>query len=204
MIMSTLCSWILAGWFVGSERDDNLFSALMDFLQLVSIVIVVCCCILLHPIWGIFIGVFLVCINFQVLGVMALMGMSLDLLPFGVFVMAIGFEIEYVLHIAHAFVHCKGYGLKRTRFALENMGMIVFSAFLSTATQQVILLVAASSNVFRIYALTLILIIVKSGVSGFIFVPSILGIIHAGFLAMGGRQPAPSKPKLVQDIPLGG
>jgi hypothetical protein len=35
----------------------------------------------------------------------------IDLIAFGVMVMAIGFEIEYVVHIAHAFLHCEGTGL---------------------------------------------------------------------------------------------
>merc|ERR1719421_24418 len=108
-------------------------------------------------------------INFQVLGMMSLVGpitglfgyewkLEMDLIGFGVMVMAIGFEIEYVIHIAHAFLHCKGRGLERTKNALEEMGLTVFSAFLSTAVQQLVLLFAASSRVFELYPIVMLLV----------------------------------------------
>jgi len=91
-----------------------------------------------------------------------------------------GFAIEYVVHIAHAFLHCKGQGLERTKNAQEEMGLTVFSAFLSTAVQQLVLLFMGQSKVFLIYPLMMLLVIIKSGLSGFLLVPSLLGVIDVG------------------------
>jgi hypothetical protein len=102
----------------------------------------------------------------------------IDLIAFGVMVMAIGFEIEYVVHIAHAFLHCEGTGLTRARNALEEMGITVFSAAASTAVQQLVLLFFASSLAFSIYPKVMMMVIVKAGLTGFIFAPGILGVIH--------------------------
>lgn len=85
----------------------------------------------------------------------------IDLIAFGVMVMAIGFEIEYVVHIAHAFLHCEGDGLVRARNALEEMGITVFSAAASTAVQQLVLLFFAQSLAFSIYPKVMMMVIIK-------------------------------------------
>lgn len=96
-------------------------------------------------------------------------------------VMAIGFEIEYVIHIAHSFLHQQGAGLDRTRNALEDMGLTVFSAFLSTAVQVFVLLIGAQSLAFTVYARVMMLVIIKGGVTGFMTVPMVLGLFDEVF-----------------------
>ena len=120
---------------------------------------------------------------------MGVMGVPLDIVSFAVMVMGIGFAIEYVVHIAHAFMHCEGRGLERTRNALEEMGLTVFSAFLSTATQQSMLIMFANSKVFEDYPLYMLLVIVKSGLSGFLFVPAMLGLMDECRCRYFGGQP---------------
>lgn len=104
-----------------------------------------------------------VIVMLQIQGIMAVAQVPLDLVSFAVMVMGIGFAIEYVVHIAHAFMHCEGVGLQRTQNALEEMGLTVFSAFLSTATQQSMLIIFANSKVFEDYPLYMLLVICKSG-----------------------------------------
>merc|ERR1712091_545851 len=105
-------------------------------------------------------GVFLGMVMFQIQGLMGMFGINLDIVSFAVLVMAMGFAIEYVVHIAHAFLHCSGKGLERTRNALEGMGLTVFSAFLSTAVQQLVLLFAAQSLAFELYPVVMLLLII--------------------------------------------
>jgi len=48
---------------------------------------------------------------------------------------------------------------------------------LSTAVQQVVLLVMGQSKVFQIYPLMMLIVIIKAGLSGFLLVPSVLGLV---------------------------
>lgn len=112
------------------------------------------------------------------IGLIAVLNLKLDVVAFAVLVMAIGFEIEYVIHIAHAFLYCRGHGLERTKNALEAMGLTVFSAFLSTAVQQLVLLFFATSLMFEIYPILMLVVLTKAGLSGFIFVPVMLGLVN--------------------------
>ena len=158
----------MGNWFLDAERDDMIIEFLLDHLFKVSAGVVASCVCLLHPLYGLAVGIFLAVINFQVLGLMQFFGMKMDLIGFGVIVMAIGFEIEYVIHIAHAFLHCKGFGLERTRNSLEAMGLTVFSAFLSTATQQLVLLIFSTSLMFKVYPIIMLIVLCKSGITGFV------------------------------------
>ena len=86
-----------------------------------------------------------------------------------------------MIHIAHSFLHQLGSGLNRTRNALEDMGLTVFSAFLSTAIQVAVLLFGAQSLAFTIYAQVMMIVIIKGGVTGFMTVPIVLGLCDEAF-----------------------
>merc|ERR1719421_2739436 len=195
-------SFIISRYFINTDRDEHMIHYLYDHLLKVSFAVMLGCVLLLHPLYGLAVGGMLGVINFQILGWIA-SGMNynliynpfrgewmetishIDLIAFGCMVMAIGFEIEYVVHIAHAFLHCEGDGLMRARNALEEMGITVFSAAASTAVQQLVLLFFASSLAFSIYPKVMMMVIVKAGITGFIFAPAILGMLHAHLVKKG-------------------
>jgi len=167
----------VAGYFLNTDRDEHMLDYLLHHLYMVAGATVGSCVLFLHPFYGLAVGIFMALINLQILGLLAIFGISLDIISFGVIVMAIGFEIEYVLHIAHAFLHCKGKGLQRTMFAIEEMGLTVCMAFMSTAVQQIVLLGLASSLAFSLYPVVMLIVIIKAGITGFVTVPGVLGII---------------------------
>jgi hypothetical protein len=195
-------TFVTARYFPNADRDEHMIHYLYDHLLKVSVAVVIGCMLLLHPLYGLAVGAMLAIINFQVLGIfstginynliynpfrMEWMGAIeyVDMIAFGVMVMAIGFEIEYVVHIAHAFLHCEGDGFVRARNALEEMGITVASAALSTAVQQLVLLFFAQSLAFSIFPKVLIVVIVKAGITGFIFAPGVLGVIHSYLVSKG-------------------
>jgi len=170
-------SFISAQFFLNSDRDEMMPVYLEHHLLNVYMATIAGCVVFMHPFYGLLTGAFLVTTMLQIQGIMAFMDIDLDIVSFAVIVMAMGFAIEYVVHIAHAFLHCAGSGLERTKNAQEEMGLTVFSAFLSTAVQQVVLLVMGQSKVFQIYPLMMLIVIIKAGLSGFLLVPSVLGLV---------------------------
>jgi len=123
-------NFVVARFFVNSDRDKNMVKYLDHHLMMVYLATIGACILFMHPIYGLLTGIFLAAVMCQVQGIMAFFDVPLDIVSFAVMVMGIGFAIEYVVHIAHAFLHCEGNGLTRTRNALEEMGLTVFSAFL--------------------------------------------------------------------------
>jgi len=172
-----LDTFVHAPRFLWVEKDEGMLPTLLDHYIKVGIAVVVASMFFLHPLYGIAIGIFLALINAQVLAFMGMIGMPLEVLTFGTLAMAIGFGIEYVVHIAHSFVHMKSRGLQRTRDCLEDMGITVFNAFLSTAVQQIVFLIFASTGGIVRYCTLMVIVIVKSGLTGFFFVPLVLGTI---------------------------
>lgn len=172
-----LDNFLYANNFVEATRDKEIPHYLTVHLQNVALGVVLVCMFFLHPIYGLAVGMFLAVINFQVIGVMTLFGIDIDVVAFGVITMAIGFEIEYVVHIAHAFMYQDSRGFHRMYDAQKEMGLTVFLAFLSTALQQLFFLVFTQGLSFRIYCGVMLLIIMKAGMTGFLLVPGVLGVL---------------------------
>jgi hypothetical protein len=57
------------------------------------------------------------------------------------------------------------------------MGLTVFSAFLSTAVQQLVLIIFALSLAFQTYGIVMLMVVIKGGFSGFLTVPMVLGLV---------------------------
>ncbi|CAD7932149.1 unnamed protein product [Amoebophrya sp. A25] len=170
-------SFVVARFFPNADRDEHMNDYLQHHLLFVYLATVISCMIFMHPFYGLMTAVFLMICMVQIQGLMRLMDINLDICSFAVLVMAMGFAIEYVVHIAHAFLHCNGRGLERTQNAQEEMGLTVFSAFLSTAVQQIVLLIMGKSLVFETYSSMMMLVIIKSGMTGFLLVPGLLGLL---------------------------
>lgn len=60
--------------------------------------------------------------------------------------------------------------------ALEDMGLTVFSAFLSTAVQQLVLLIFSHSYAFTKFCIVMEMVVLISGLAGFLIVPSMLAL----------------------------
>lgn len=198
-------AFIWADWFVDAERDDQILATSLQLLLTVLVVVVIVLALTLHPMMGIVVGLVMGLVGVQVLGLLAAFGLKLDMVAFMVICMAIGFATEYVSHIAHAFVHAaeeeeaEGVegaksmsGTARMALALEDMGLTVFSAFLSTAAQQLVLLIFSSSYAFTKFCLVMEMVVLTSGLAGFLIVPSLLALgVDIG--RMGGCIAAKAK-----------
>lgn len=131
--------------------------------------------IMLHPFYGFVIGVFLSVVNLQVVGLMAALNIRLDFVAFMCNANAIAFAVEYAIHIAWAFMQePDGQGTKKMADCLESMGLSIFSAFLSTAVQQIVFMFWAQSGPFVTYCQVMLIVVIKAGWTGFGFVPSVL------------------------------
>eukprot|EP00392_Amoebophrya_sp_AT5.2_P004307 g4315.t1 len=170
-------SFVVSSFFENSERDDTMMDALEKYLFVVTLAVTLMMMVLLHPWYGLVVGLLMLMVNVQIVGLLALFNVDLDVIVFAVIVMALGFEIEYSIHIVHAFAHAGGGGLKRTETALQDMGLTVFTAFLSTAVQQLVLLCFSTSLAFEIYPAMVILVAVKAGFTGFVFAPAFMGVL---------------------------
>eukprot|EP00397_Hematodinium_sp_SG-2012_P000293 GEMP01000293.1.p1 GENE.GEMP01000293.1~~GEMP01000293.1.p1 ORF type:complete len:1803 (+),score=303.92 GEMP01000293.1:255-5663(+) len=170
-------NFVFADNFIQATRDRDIPIYLSTHLKEVAFGVVLVCMLLLHPIYGFAVGMFLAVINFQVIGIMTLLQIDVNVVAFGVITMAIGFEIEYVVHIGHAFMYQDSRGFNRMQDALKEMGVTVFLALGSTALQQLFFLVFTTGLSFQIYCGVMLLIIMKAGMTGFLLVPQLLGLL---------------------------
>ncbi|CAD7964961.1 unnamed protein product [Amoebophrya sp. A25] len=171
-------SFVVSSFFENSERDDKMLDSLTDYLFVVTLAATIMMMVFMHPYYGLLVGAFMLICNVQIVGLLALFDIKLDVIVLAVLVMAIGFEIEYCIHIVHSFCHQKSgaTGLERCAYALQDMGVTVFTAFLSTAVQQLVLLIFATSLAFEQYPAMLLLVVIKSGMTGFVFAPGLMGV----------------------------
>ncbi|CAD7922329.1 unnamed protein product [Amoebophrya sp. A120] len=175
-------SFVVSSFFENSERDDEMLDKLTEYLFVVTLAVTIMMMLFLHPYYGLMIGVLMLVVNVQIVGLLSAFDVKLDVIVFAVIIMALGFEIEYSIHIVHAFAYSRttsGGGLARTETAVQDMGLTVFTAFLSTAVQQLVLLIFSTSLAFEIYPAMVILVVVKSGLAGFVFAPAFLGLLDA-------------------------
>lgn len=170
-------TFVLGSFFDMTDTQTDIMPTLVEYLVFVTAATTVACMVLIHPVFGFFVGIFLTYISLQVIGCMAILGIGLDIISFIVIAMAISFEVEYCVHISHAFMQTTGTGQERMRQSLETMGFTIFWAFLSTAVQSLVFLYVAQTTPFRMFSLLLFIIVTLAGVAGFIFIPSTLAVL---------------------------
>uniref|UniRef100_A0A0G4HGA5 SSD domain-containing protein n=1 Tax=Chromera velia CCMP2878 TaxID=1169474 RepID=A0A0G4HGA5_9ALVE len=162
-------------WLADADRDRNIISILWNLLTLIALGVTIALCLFLHPVVGSLVGAQILMIDVIVLGVMAAVGVAVDVVALLVLAMAVGFSVEYVAHISHAFVNAEGSAKEKLHGSLRRMGVNVFlgavSAFLG-----IVLLVFAHSDAFRTYfKLT----------SAVIFVSMLVGLLLSPVVAFG-------------------
>lgn len=99
----------------------------------------------------------------DLLGVMALWGVTLNALSVLNYVMAIGISVEFCIHLTVAFMHTAGPRDFRVGSSLVTVGSSIISGITLTKFSGVIVLAAATSEVFEIYYFRMYLAIVVLG-----------------------------------------
>jgi hypothetical protein len=83
-------SYLMGSYFVDTDRDAHMMDYLLHHLGWVGLAVVLATMLFLHPIYGFAASVFILLINFQVMGIMMISGFNLDIVTFGVIVMLSG------------------------------------------------------------------------------------------------------------------
>jgi Niemann-Pick C1 protein len=92
--------------------------------------------------------------------------------------MALGFSVEFCVHIAIAFNRFRGSKLERAKRAIFHMGSSVLVGIGSTKFIGVIVLAFAPSNLFRLYYFRMYLFIIILGLfNGLMVIPLLLSRI---------------------------
>lgn len=171
-----------ARWLADADRDIRIYPIIVTRLAIIAGALTLVLALILHPIAGLLVGLMIVVIDVIVLGAMYLTNVAVDIVAVLVLCMAVGFSVEYVAHVAHAFVTApeslrKDKSLKgviaREHRSLAMMGRIIFYGAMS-AFLGIVLLAFAQSSAFRAYFKLTSAVIIVSAVVGLLVTPILL------------------------------
>ena len=113
----------------------------------------------------------------DVLGCVYFLGASFNAITFTTCVMAVGFCVDYSVHVIHFYVHANATGAKgRVRMTLFLCGPEVLhgatTTFLGTS-----LLLVGNSYAFRVFAQMTVAVVLIGVVHGLIILPAFLGLV---------------------------
>ena len=150
--------------------NNLIFAALGVFAML---------CLLFDFRLTVFILICIVFIDVDLMGWMNITGTPLDIITYGILVMAVGLTVDYIIHIAHAIGHVNGDNIgnsyyQRLEIAFKDIGIGVtkgaFTTFLG-----VVPMAFSQSEAFRSFFIMLSGIIIISVLHGFLFIPAVMG-----------------------------
>ena len=177
------------------ERNSHMRqSTWITILIALSSCIAVTVFLLPHPV--VFISVSL-CGAFTMistLGCMALYGIEYSLCTYIIVLLMIGLCIDYISHTGHAYiVHMNESRFETTKKALENIGVPLFNAALSSIIS-VSMLGFSYSNMMRRLFVSIVLLFAFSFFYGVVFLPIILSVIGPTKKKMRKCRGKPRKP----------
>lgn len=123
------------------------------------------------------IGLCVVLIDVDLIGMMVLWDVKLNAISFLCLVMGIGISVDYCVHVGHAFAHSNGLTrVEKARVAITGMGASVTKGGITTFLG-VMILSFASSNAFRTFFKMLFGTVVLGMLHGLIFLPAWLSFV---------------------------
>jgi len=135
------------------------------------------CLIFIPNIWVVLTIVF--CIGFLLIGILGCtyyLDYRLDSVSQVLFLMGIGFAVDFAVHVSHSFLHAKGNRAERVGEAIRAVGEAVFLAAITTILG--VALLFTSSSVILVFLASLLSIIMVIGLSiAGILLPTMLACI---------------------------
>jgi len=120
----------------------------------------------------------LVLLDVELLGMMSFWGIDLNFISLINLVMATGFAVDYIAHVAHAFVQHKGPPKERLQHALKGMGVAVAHGGISTLCAMMPVGLS-SAYLFRLFFRMFILTCFLGLAHGLLFLPLVLSLVRA-------------------------
>jgi len=139
-------------------------------------------CLLLCPIFipNILVVLIIVfCVGFVLIGILGFsyyLDYRLDNATQTLFIMGIGFAVDFTVHISHNFLHAQGSRLEKAATAVNDMGEAIFLAAASTVLGVSPLFSSTSVILFSLASLLSIIMVIGLFISG-ILLPTILAMI---------------------------
>ena len=166
-------SFTLLIWEVWTEL---IWALIKNLSQAFVSICLGCLLFLLHPLMSVIVVLNVLCVEFQLIGATALMGINLNTATVCIFIMNFGLVVDYSAHIAHMFMTVGGTRRERAATAVVEMGSGVFNGAFTTILGFVPMVVAPF-EIGRIF-LYLFCVIVGMGVlHGFVVLPIVLAHI---------------------------
>jgi multidrug efflux pump subunit AcrB len=137
-----------------------------------------CLCLLFIPSITI-VGVIVFCIGFLLIGILGFtyyLDYRLDSVTQTLFIMGIGFAVDFTVHVSHAFLQATGTRVEKVVAAVEIMGEAVFLASASSILGVALLFSSSSVILIGLAAILSVIMIIGLFIAG-ILLPTILAII---------------------------
>lgn len=188
-----------AVWYVFYEQYLDIVNVAVVNLSVAMAAVFGITVLLLSSVWAAAIVTAMVAsIVVELLGVMALWGISLNAVSLVNLVMATGISVEFCSHILRAFVHARGDRVDRAATALITMGSSVFSGITLTKLGGIIVLALAPSQLFKVYYSHMYAALVVLGaMHGLVVLPVVLSYVGPGPSLAAARTPESEKSPLL-------
>jgi len=119
------------------------------------------------------------CIGFLLIGILGFtywLGYRLDSVSQTLFIMGIGFAVDFAVHVCHSFLHARGNRVERVVEAVGVMGEAIFLAAISTILGVSLLFTSTSIILVGLAKLLSVIMIIGLFIAG-ILIPTILAAI---------------------------
>jgi len=134
-----------------------------------------CLCLIFIPSITI-VSIIVFCIGFLLMGILGItywLGYRLDSVTQTLFVMGIGFAVDFTVHVSHSYLQAKGSRVEKVVIAIRNMGEAVFLAAASTILGVALLWTSSSAILVNLATMLSVIMVIGVYISG-ILLPTIL------------------------------